>query len=190
MSDSLLAGFADELERAPEERPAAPQRPLRAAGGSLPDELGPARPKAGGRREADGYFWLDTGHGFELGWSDGRPRTPRRLPREAIELFGPLDRPDDLPRWLFHHELDRPVPVWHFSEGDRVRIGLPADWHKARAIIDGVACCFRCGRSLYWIDVDGNERCIVCLPPKFRDERTTLVGWRKLPGHVWGCDSW
>lgn len=184
---SLLDGFADELDKEPETTPAgAPQR-ARGSSESLPDVVDEIGPKS---FKADGYFWLDTGFGFELGWSDGRRRTARSLPREAIELFGPLDNPNELPRWLFHHELDRPVPIWHFSEGDRVRIGLPADWHKARAVIDGVDCCFRCGRSLYWVDVDGVERCIVCLPPKFRDERSTLVGWRRLPGHVWGCDQW
>lgn len=171
----------------------------------LVDSLGPAKPKAGGYRDRNGVFWLDTGHGFEIGWSDGRKRTARNLPREAVELFGSLDDPDSLPRWLFYHELgssfdrktgeriapqDRPVPVWHFGEDWRTQIGLPANWHEANELIDGVICCFRCGRSLYWADIDGREFCIVCKPPRFKDERSPLRGWRKLPGHVWGCDQW
>lgn len=205
MSESILGSFIDEIEPVVEEKPKA--KPRAAAPAELPDLTGEL-PKKQTSRGSTGEFWLDTGHGFELGFSDGRPRNARNLPREAIELFGDYEERHLLPRWLFFCELmgDRDIPPWLLH--DRLErfadesdddyslrtslapsFGLSAKWEERVEQLKGI-CCERCGRSLVWRTLDGKEHCATCHPRKYRDERDLFAGYFKLEGHDYGLDWW
>lgn len=190
MADSLLSQLADEILEGIEALAEPSTRPAAAAGTEVPA----LTPKAG--HEPSVGFWLETRFGFELGFPDGRERKPRNLPRHVIEWFGSLDDPLSLPRWLFYHELlgDRMPPQWKLTDpvtklSVAPSFGLPADHAKRTKALAGIAC-ERCGRSLAWADGDGRERCLVCRPSFFSDERSTFAHYVKWAGHPAGCDFW
>lgn len=193
--DSILGTFADEIEsgaEAPAETPK--RRQTSPIAGKTPNIVNPTDE----RHERDKTFWLDTGHGFEIGFADGIERPKRdHLPVEILATFGSIDDPLSLPRWLFFVELlptDRPLPVWLIhdpitKESLAPSCGLSADWQKRREQLIGI-CCERCGRSVFWRDLEGREKCFVCQPRRFKDERDLFADFFRLPGHPNGCDYW
>lgn len=144
---------------------------------------------------AERRFTLETEWGFSIEFSDCRPRAARGLPYEAIKLFRDAARAShghayqfiDLPTWLFACEImgDHIQPSWIMLPIEGVTQPRLGGLLSRRADEERHEFCYWCGRSLFWVDGNGNESCVCCRPAKFKEDVNSFV---KRKGHPQGCD--